>query len=372
METVRCDEKRRRATLSDAARLSITCRAYRTLSGSGRRGSFLLWRGSRTSRRSRRNLRRAPCAPCRDTCRCIRGSRLRWPTGGSCRSGRWAGPSPGRRPVPCIRDGRVHGPFRLPRWSGTRRRHRCSLRRRPFVRNRDSGGWPGFRPRTRLSGCRGSWSSSGTPFGPPCFEKSSGGAGHPASATAAKDAAWETPSQQFRIVLKRISVPPEANNDIHAVDRHAFGRGRNAGNFYGGTRNVDQHPFVFDIKVLVLVDIGVEVGPPRLDRNLFQQVRLGELVQRVVDGGKRYPDTRLVRLLVEGFSGQVAVLVLEQEVGKSDALLGRAQARGPQALCGLPIPLSGGWARTTHLSEPYAFPKPLAADTLSSSLLRCS
>ena len=55
------------------------------------------------------------------------------------------------------RDGRAHGRSRLRRSSGTRRRHRCSLRRRPSGRSRDSGGWPGSRPRRRPSDCPRSW-----------------------------------------------------------------------------------------------------------------------------------------------------------------------------------------------------------------------
>jgi len=108
--------------------------------------------------------------------------------------------------------------------------------------------------------------------------------------------------------------------------------------------------------MLVLVDIGIEVGTARVDRDLFQQMRFGELVQRVVNGGKRNPHTCPVGLCVEGFGGQVAILVLEQQAGQRHPLLGRPQSRGPQTLCGLSIPLFQDWAGATHLSEPYAFP----------------
>ena len=76
---------------------NLTCRVCRALSGSGRRGSFRLWRAFRTSRRFRRSLLRARCGPCRDTCRCIRGSRPRSPKKVLIASGRSAHRSPDRR-----------------------------------------------------------------------------------------------------------------------------------------------------------------------------------------------------------------------------------------------------------------------------------
>jgi hypothetical protein len=75
---------------------------------------------------------------------------------------------------------------------------------------------------------------------------------------------------------------------------------------------------------------------------------------------------------MQGFCRQMPVFLPEQQVGKRHALPGRTQARGPQAFCSLSIPLFHGWMGTTHLTEPYAFPKALAADTLSSSLLWCT
>src|SRR3546814_3850262 len=57
--------------------------------------------------------------------------------------------SPDRRSFPDIPDGHGHDRFHLRRWSGTRRRHRCSLRHRPSARSTDNGDWPATRQRRR-------------------------------------------------------------------------------------------------------------------------------------------------------------------------------------------------------------------------------
>ena len=46
--------------------------------------------------------------------------------------------------------------------------------------------------------------------------------------------------------------------------------------------------FVLDVEMVMVVGIGIEIGSRALDCDLTQQASLGELVQRVVDGGERH------------------------------------------------------------------------------------
>lgn len=107
--------------------ISLTSAALRSAS----RVSAPLSPGSRTSRRFHQILLRAPSSPCPDTRRGIREFHQRWRpagSGASCRSGdRWRD----RRRFQGIRDGRARVPFRLPPWSGTRRKY-CSGLLRPL------------------------------------------------------------------------------------------------------------------------------------------------------------------------------------------------------------------------------------------------
>jgi hypothetical protein len=52
-------------------------------------------------------------------------------------------------------------------------------------------------------------------------------------------------------------------------------------------RDVDQRAIVRAVEMLVVADIGVEIGALGIDRDLAQQPGRRELVQRVVDGGQR-------------------------------------------------------------------------------------
>src|SRR3546814_3987818 len=52
-------------------------------------------------------------------------------------------------------------------------------------------------------------------------------------------------------------------------------------------RNVLKSPAAFVVEVVMVGDVGVEVGTPGLDHHLAQQAGFGELMQAVVDGGQR-------------------------------------------------------------------------------------
>ena len=58
---------------------------------------------------------------------------------------------------------------------------------------------------------------------------------------------------------------------------------------YVGVRYIDQLFVRFDIYVMVIFHVGVEIGAPRIDDDFAQQAGIGELVQSVVDRGQRQP-----------------------------------------------------------------------------------
>ena len=90
-------------------------------------------------------------------------------------------------------------------------------------------------------------------------------------------------------------------------------------------RNVHQFVIVFEIEVMVRRHVGVEIGLGAIDADLTQQSRVGQLVERIVNGGKRDRNLGQRRLFVEHFRGEVARTFAEQEPAQSHALPGRAK-----------------------------------------------
>ena len=72
--------------------------------------------------------------------------------------------------------------------------------------------------------------------------------------------------------------------------------------------------------------VGVEIRLCALDGEDAQQACLGELVQRVVDGGQRNRHAGAQRFLVQLFGREVAVALGEQKLGQCNALTRRPQA----------------------------------------------
>ena len=54
------------------------------------------------------------------------------------------------------------------------------------------------------------------------------------------------------------------------------------------SRNVHELAVLFDEEVVVVRRVGVEIGLAAVDRELAQKAGLGELMQRIVDGGERH------------------------------------------------------------------------------------
>src|SRR6267154_4075323 len=94
--------------------------------------------------------------------------------------------------------------------------------------------------------------------------------------------------------------------------------------------DIDQLVIVFEIEVVVGGDVGVEIGLGAVDADLAQETGIGELIERVVDGGERYRDLGQRRFLIEHFSGQMPRALAEQEPAKRHALAGRPQPCGLQ------------------------------------------
>ncbi len=83
---------------------------------------------------------------------------------------------------------------------------------------------------------------------------------------------------------------------------------------------------------MVIGDVGVEIGPPRLDHDLAQQPGVGELVERVVDRSERDWDRRGKNFAVQLLGGDVPIALGEQEPRQGEALARRPQPHGTQPL----------------------------------------
>ncbi len=96
---------------------------------------------------------------------------------------------------------------------------------------------------------------------------------------------------------------------------------------------------VLEVEMVVLGNVGVEIGPSGLHHHLAQQTGTGELVQGVVDGGLGDMYPRLEHITVELLRSEVAVAAIEQQLGQAQTL-----PRGPQAR-------RRTWARTPALGR---------------------
>ena len=83
---------------------------------------------------------------------------------------------------------------------------------------------------------------------------------------------------------------------------------------------------------MVIRHIGVEIGAGTLHLDNAQHARIRELMQRVVDGGQRNGEARILSFLMQRFSRNVTITGGEQEICERDTLACRTQARTPQTL----------------------------------------
>ena len=85
-------------------------------------------------------------------------------------------------------------------------------------------------------------------------------------------------------------------------------------------RDIHQLVPIFDEEMMMLGNVGVEIGFRAVDRHLPQEADFGKLMQRVVNGRKRHRNPRPGRLLVKHFRRQVAVALAEQYPAECHAL----------------------------------------------------
>jgi hypothetical protein len=91
-------------------------------------------------------------------------------------------------------------------------------------------------------------------------------------------------------------------------------------------RNVEQLAGILEKEVMMVTDIGAEIGAAGIHHHLAQQPCLDELAQRTVDSRERYPDRGLHRFAVQLLGGDVPVTRLEQESGQRQPLPGRPRS----------------------------------------------
>src|SRR5439155_13358532 len=91
---------------------------------------------------------------------------------------------------------------------------------------------------------------------------------------------------------------------------------------------------LFTKEMVVIGYVGVEIGPAGFYNDLMQQSRIGELMEGVVHGRERHPNSRAQRLAMQLLSRDVAVSALKEKARQSNAL-----ARGTQ-ICRAQAPQS--------------------------------
>jgi hypothetical protein len=93
-------------------------------------------------------------------------------------------------------------------------------------------------------------------------------------------------------------------------------------------RNVEHLVLALDEEMVVVGDVGVEIGPGAFDGENADHAGFGELMQRVVDGCERNRHAGKGGFLVQFLDGQVPITLGKQQVAKRDTLTRRTQAGG--------------------------------------------
>ena len=117
----------------------------------------------------------------------------------------------------------------------------------------------------------------------------------------------------------------QPDQHVDAGDGHALGRLGQPLDADRAGRDVHQLAGMLAEEMVVVRRVGVEIGLGAFHRDLAQQARLGELVQRVVDRGERHRHFARQRLLVQRLRRDMAVALGEQQMRQRHAL-----PRGPK------------------------------------------
>jgi hypothetical protein len=123
---------------------------------------------------------------------------------------------------------------------------------------------------------------------------------------------------------------PHTNNHVHMANFHAFGGFRQGQKLYRLGRNIDHPLLVFDVEMVVIGGVSVEIRARGIDRNFAQQARFVELMERIIDGGERNIDARIAGFAVQLFSTDMTMRPAEQQLGKGNTLARGAKASHTQ------------------------------------------
>ena len=79
------------------------------------------------------------------------------------------------------------------------------------------------------------------------------------------------------------------------------------------------------IEVMVMSDIGIEIGPARRHDDFAQKTGIAKLVQRIVDSGQRNRHAGRLDLGMQAFRGDMAMAALEKHPRQRNTLPRRPQ-----------------------------------------------
>src|SRR5690606_17388042 len=96
-------------------------------------------------------------------------------------------------------------------------------------------------------------------------------------------------------------------------------------------RNIEHLVTALDEEMMMVGDVGVEIGAGTLDGKHTDEACLCELVQRIVYRGERNRNAGHGSLLVEFLDRQMAIALRKQQIGQRHALSRRAQATYTQS-----------------------------------------
>ncbi|MNT68288.1 hypothetical protein D3C72_2065090 [compost metagenome] len=82
--------------------------------------------------------------------------------------------------------------------------------------------------------------------------------------------------------------------------------------------------------MVVIRNVGVEIGAGAFHSENADETGFGELVQRIVDRGERNGHAGCDRLVMQFLDRQVAIALCEEKIAQSHTLSRGAQPRAPQ------------------------------------------
>src|SRR5215471_458736 len=152
------------------------------------------------------------------------------------------------------------------------------------------------------------------------------------------------------------SFADEAHDHVDIGNLEVLGRLRQTIDANRTAGDIDEPPLGLHEEVVVIGNVGVEIGALSTDGDLAQQPRALELVQGVVNGGQGNLFARRHRLLVKDFGGHMTVTIAKQQSRQGHALTRRPQVCPPQQRPYLDPPRSGSPCQTTHSRPPGLSP----------------